>query len=209
MVEPIVPIDVWARSGPRNPVPWTATRRRRHCTRSRAEAISIRPPPYHEGCRGVTRVHARSPTAQFLLQIVPDPCVRDASQSVARVVSDVSVLCPRLVVCSYNREHRERVKIYGGEMSAGTANGGGSSSTHACRSAATDDDDPLRWGLSLARRWKPKTGAEAMIGEEAQVVAACRPLGDVRVGLGASSGGRVATRGAMSARPSASRGSTG
>ena len=39
----------------------------------------------------------------------------------------------------------------------------------------------LAWGLSLARRWKPKTGAEAMIGEEAVVVRACRPLGDVRV----------------------------
>ena len=38
----------------------------------------------------------------------------------------------------------------------------------------------LAWGLSLARRWKPKTGAEAMIGEDAQVVAACRPLGGVR-----------------------------
>ena len=39
----------------------------------------------------------------------------------------------------------------------------------------------LTWGLSLARRWKPKTGAEAMIGQEAEVVAACRPLGEVRV----------------------------
>ena len=39
----------------------------------------------------------------------------------------------------------------------------------------------LTWGLSLARRWKPKTGAEAMIGEEAEVVVACRPLGEVRV----------------------------
>jgi membrane protein implicated in regulation of membrane protease activity len=39
----------------------------------------------------------------------------------------------------------------------------------------------LAWGLSLARRWKPKTGAEAMIGEEAKVVTACRPLGEVRV----------------------------
>jgi membrane protein implicated in regulation of membrane protease activity len=39
----------------------------------------------------------------------------------------------------------------------------------------------LAWGLSLARRWKPKTGAEAMIGQEAEVVVACRPLGDVRV----------------------------
>lgn len=39
----------------------------------------------------------------------------------------------------------------------------------------------LAWGLSLARRWKPKTGAEAMIGAKAVVVRACRPLGDVRV----------------------------
>ena len=39
----------------------------------------------------------------------------------------------------------------------------------------------LAWGLSLARRWKPKTGAEVMIGEEARVVAACRPLGEVRL----------------------------
>src|SRR2546422_458666 len=39
----------------------------------------------------------------------------------------------------------------------------------------------LAWGLSLARRWKPKTGAEAMIGEEAEVVVACRPLGEVKI----------------------------
>lgn len=37
------------------------------------------------------------------------------------------------------------------------------------------------WGLRLARRWRPKTGPEAMIGKEAQVVAECRPLGQVRV----------------------------
>ncbi|HEX6680300.1 MAG TPA: NfeD family protein, partial [Gaiellaceae bacterium] len=37
------------------------------------------------------------------------------------------------------------------------------------------------WGLRLARRWKPKTGAEAMIGREAEVVSPCRPLGEVRV----------------------------
>jgi hypothetical protein len=36
---------------------------------------------------------------------------RDASRDVARVVSDVSVLCPRLVVCSYNREHRVWMRI--------------------------------------------------------------------------------------------------
>jgi membrane protein implicated in regulation of membrane protease activity len=39
----------------------------------------------------------------------------------------------------------------------------------------------LAWGLSLARRWNPRTGAEAMIGEEATVVTQCRPLGEVRV----------------------------
>ncbi|HKA27061.1 MAG TPA: NfeD family protein [Gaiellaceae bacterium] len=39
----------------------------------------------------------------------------------------------------------------------------------------------LTWGLRLARRWKPKTGAEAMIGELAEVVARCRPDGQVRV----------------------------
>jgi membrane protein implicated in regulation of membrane protease activity len=39
----------------------------------------------------------------------------------------------------------------------------------------------LTWGLRLARRWKPRTGAEAMIGMEARVVSACRPLGEVRV----------------------------
>jgi hypothetical protein len=61
--------------------------------------------------RSVTRVHARSPKAQFLLQIPADPGVRDASQGVARVVSDVSVLCPWLVVCSYNREHRVRMRL--------------------------------------------------------------------------------------------------
>lgn len=37
------------------------------------------------------------------------------------------------------------------------------------------------WGLRLARRWKPKTGAEAMIGKEADVLSACRPVGEVRV----------------------------
>lgn len=39
----------------------------------------------------------------------------------------------------------------------------------------------LAWGLRLARRWKPKTGAEAMIGKDAVVVKQCRPLGEVRV----------------------------
>ena len=40
----------------------------------------------------------------------------------------------------------------------------------------------LTWGLRLARRWRPQTGAEAMIGRTAEVVVACRPTGQVRVG---------------------------
>jgi membrane-bound serine protease (ClpP class) len=39
----------------------------------------------------------------------------------------------------------------------------------------------LTWGLRLARRWRPQTGAEAMIGKEAEVVASCRPAGQLRV----------------------------
>jgi membrane-bound serine protease (ClpP class) len=37
------------------------------------------------------------------------------------------------------------------------------------------------WGRRLARRWRPKTGPEAMIGQTATVVEACRPTGTVRV----------------------------
>ena len=37
------------------------------------------------------------------------------------------------------------------------------------------------WGRRLARRWRPKTGAEAMIGKSATVVSECRPEGEVRV----------------------------
>jgi membrane protein implicated in regulation of membrane protease activity len=37
------------------------------------------------------------------------------------------------------------------------------------------------WGRRLARRWRPKTGPEAMIGQTAVVVEACRPNGRVRV----------------------------
>ena len=39
----------------------------------------------------------------------------------------------------------------------------------------------LTWGLRLARRWRPATGAEAMIGREAEVTSACRPEGQVRI----------------------------
>jgi membrane-bound serine protease (ClpP class) len=38
------------------------------------------------------------------------------------------------------------------------------------------------WGRRLAKRWRAKTGAEAMIGETAVVVTPCRPTGHVRVG---------------------------
>jgi membrane-bound serine protease (ClpP class) len=39
----------------------------------------------------------------------------------------------------------------------------------------------LGWGLRLARRWRPQTGAEAMIGQVAEVVAPCHPTGQVRI----------------------------
>jgi len=38
----------------------------------------------------------------------------------------------------------------------------------------------LVWGLRLARRWRPQTGAEAMIGRLAKVVTPCHPTGHVR-----------------------------
>jgi membrane protein implicated in regulation of membrane protease activity len=38
----------------------------------------------------------------------------------------------------------------------------------------------LTWGLRLARRWRPQTGAEAMIGQLAEVVVPCHPNGQVR-----------------------------
>ena len=37
------------------------------------------------------------------------------------------------------------------------------------------------WGRRLAKRWRPRTGAEAMVGMEAEVASACRPRGQVRV----------------------------
>ena len=37
------------------------------------------------------------------------------------------------------------------------------------------------WGRRLAKRWRPQTGAETMIGERAEVVVACRPSGQVRI----------------------------
>jgi len=39
----------------------------------------------------------------------------------------------------------------------------------------------LTWGLRLARRWRPQTGAEAMIGQVAEVVVPCHLNGQVRV----------------------------
>ena len=37
------------------------------------------------------------------------------------------------------------------------------------------------WGRRLAKRWRPKVGAETMIGQTAEVVEPCRPVGQVRV----------------------------
>ena len=37
------------------------------------------------------------------------------------------------------------------------------------------------WGRRLARRWRPKTGVQTLIGQRAEVVLACRPTGQVRV----------------------------
>jgi membrane-bound ClpP family serine protease len=37
------------------------------------------------------------------------------------------------------------------------------------------------WGRRIAKRWRPRTGAEAMVGMEAEVATACRPRGQVRV----------------------------
>jgi membrane-bound serine protease (ClpP class) len=37
------------------------------------------------------------------------------------------------------------------------------------------------WGRRLAGKWRVRTGAEAMIGATAEVVAPCRPRGQVRV----------------------------
>jgi membrane protein implicated in regulation of membrane protease activity len=37
------------------------------------------------------------------------------------------------------------------------------------------------WGRRLARRWRPKTGAEAMIGKRAEVVSRLHPTGQVHI----------------------------
>ena len=37
------------------------------------------------------------------------------------------------------------------------------------------------WGRRLARRWRPQTGPQTLVGKRATVVTACRPKGNVRV----------------------------
>jgi membrane protein implicated in regulation of membrane protease activity len=37
------------------------------------------------------------------------------------------------------------------------------------------------WGRRLARRWRPQTGVETLIGRRAEVVVACHPTGQVRL----------------------------
>jgi membrane protein implicated in regulation of membrane protease activity len=37
------------------------------------------------------------------------------------------------------------------------------------------------WGRRLARKWRPKTGAQTMVGQTAEVVTECRPDGQVRL----------------------------
>jgi len=37
------------------------------------------------------------------------------------------------------------------------------------------------WGRRLAKRWRPKVGAETMIGQTAEVVEPCGPVGQVRL----------------------------
>jgi membrane protein implicated in regulation of membrane protease activity len=37
------------------------------------------------------------------------------------------------------------------------------------------------WGRRLARRWRPQTGVETLVGRRAEVVVACHPIGQVRL----------------------------
>src|SRR5215211_5542699 len=53
-------------------------------------------PSYHGGF-GASRAYTRSSAAQFRLEISMSGPRKHASRDVARVVSDVSVLCPRVV----------------------------------------------------------------------------------------------------------------
>ncbi|MGH2974936.1 MAG: NfeD family protein [Solirubrobacterales bacterium] len=47
--------------------------------------------------------------------------------------------------------------------------------------AAIAEVGEVIWGLRLARRWRPKTGPETLVGRTAEVVVACRPSGQVRL----------------------------
>ena len=47
--------------------------------------------------------------------------------------------------------------------------------------AAVAEVGEVIWGRRLARRWRPKTGPETMVGRTAEVVVACRPNGQVRL----------------------------
>jgi membrane protein implicated in regulation of membrane protease activity len=37
------------------------------------------------------------------------------------------------------------------------------------------------YGSRIAKRWRPRTGAESMVGLEAEVASPCRPRGQVRI----------------------------
>jgi membrane protein implicated in regulation of membrane protease activity len=37
------------------------------------------------------------------------------------------------------------------------------------------------YGRRIAKRWRPRTGAESMVGLEAEVASPCRPRGQVRI----------------------------
>jgi membrane-bound serine protease (ClpP class) len=46
---------------------------------------------------------------------------------------------------------------------------------------AAGDVGEIVWGRRLARRWRPKTGVETLLGQTADVVVECRPRGQVRI----------------------------
>jgi hypothetical protein len=75
---------------------------RRVSTQFPAKAPNEERPPVG-GSRSVTRVHARPLATQFLPANRPDPATDYASRDVARVVAEVSVLCPRAGVYFDNR----------------------------------------------------------------------------------------------------------
>lgn len=39
----------------------------------------------------------------------------------------------------------------------------------------------IAYGRRIAKRWRPRTGAESMVGLEAEVASPCRPRGQVRI----------------------------